>query len=140
LKAGTLPAGLGRGCDTNLSWIDGVMPGEPLWRAAATLAMMTQPWSTPAAAGNTGRQRPRGPGPVLRPGGWKALIESPRSPAHYRRFILRRCPTPARDRSPMKIPNRLRPLLDEGLIEEVLFPLMSGKEAQIFVVRAGGAI
>lgn len=40
----------------------------------------------------------------------------------------------------MKIPNRLRPLLDEGLIEEVLFPLMSGKEAQIFVVRAGGAI
>lgn len=40
----------------------------------------------------------------------------------------------------MKIPNRLLPLVSEGLIEEVLFPLMSGKEAQIFVVRAGGAI
>lgn len=37
----------------------------------------------------------------------------------------------------MKIPNRLKPLLDDGLIDEVLFPLMSGKEAAVFVVRVG---
>jgi len=37
----------------------------------------------------------------------------------------------------MKPAKRLQPLLDEGLIDEVLFQLMSGKEAQIFVVRCG---
>ena len=37
----------------------------------------------------------------------------------------------------MKIPKRLRPLVDDGLIDEVLFQLMSGKEAQVFVVRCG---
>ena len=29
----------------------------------------------------------------------------------------------------MKTPPRLQPLLDEGLIDEVLYALMSGKEA-----------
>lgn len=38
----------------------------------------------------------------------------------------------------MKIPKRLQPLVDDGLIDEVLYPLMSGKEADIFVVRCGG--
>ncbi len=38
----------------------------------------------------------------------------------------------------MKIPDRLQPLLEEGLIDEVMRPLMSGKEAQVFVVAAGG--
>ncbi|MSP56579.1 MAG: hypothetical protein EXR69_13420 [Myxococcales bacterium] len=38
----------------------------------------------------------------------------------------------------MKIPERLQPLLEEGLIDEVMRPLMSGKEAQVFVVAAGG--
>src|SRR5690606_38245649 len=42
--------------------------------------------------------------------------------------------------SPMKTPKRLQPLLDDGLIDEVLFQLMSGKEAQVFVVRCGEAI
>ncbi len=37
----------------------------------------------------------------------------------------------------MKIPKRLQPLVDDGLIDEVLYPLMSGKEADIFVVRCG---
>lgn len=37
----------------------------------------------------------------------------------------------------MKIPKRLQPLVDDGLIDEVLFPLMSGKEADVFVVRCG---
>ena len=40
----------------------------------------------------------------------------------------------------MKTPKRLQPLLDDGLIDEVLFQLMSGKEAQVFVVRCGEAI
>ena len=38
----------------------------------------------------------------------------------------------------MKVPNRLQPLLDQGVIEEVLRPLMSGKEADIYLVLAGG--
>ena len=40
----------------------------------------------------------------------------------------------------MKIPKRLQPLVDEGLIDEVLRPLMSGKEAAVFVVRCGEQI
>lgn len=38
----------------------------------------------------------------------------------------------------MKTPSRLQPLLDEGLIDSVQRQLMSGKEAMVFVVRAGG--
>ncbi|MEP0201674.1 MAG: PA4780 family RIO1-like protein kinase [Halioglobus sp.] len=37
----------------------------------------------------------------------------------------------------MKIPKRLQPLVADGLIDEVLYPLMSGKEADVFVVRCG---
>ncbi|PRY66575.1 RIO kinase 1 [Vreelandella songnenensis] len=37
----------------------------------------------------------------------------------------------------MKTPKRLQPLVDDGLIDEVLTQLMSGKEAQVFVVRCG---
>lgn len=37
----------------------------------------------------------------------------------------------------MKIPPRLRPLYDDGLIDEVLYQLMSGKEATVYVVRCG---
>jgi RIO kinase 1 len=37
----------------------------------------------------------------------------------------------------MKIPKRLRPLLEEGLIDGVTRQLMSGKEAMVFVVRCG---
>lgn len=37
----------------------------------------------------------------------------------------------------MKIPKRLQPLVDEGLVDEVLRPLMSGKEAAVYVVRCG---
>ena len=35
----------------------------------------------------------------------------------------------------MKIPQRLRPLVEEGVIDSVVRQLMSGKEAQVFVVR-----
>ncbi len=37
----------------------------------------------------------------------------------------------------MKIPARLQPLYDDGLIDEVLYQLMSGKEATVYVVRSG---
>ncbi|MBI5330219.1 MAG: serine protein kinase RIO [Betaproteobacteria bacterium] len=37
----------------------------------------------------------------------------------------------------MKIPKRLQPLLEDGLIDAVLRQLMSGKEAMVFVVRCG---
>ena len=37
----------------------------------------------------------------------------------------------------MKTPKRLQPLVDDGLVDEVLYPLMSGKEADVFVVRCG---
>ncbi|MBR9912462.1 MAG: serine protein kinase RIO [Gammaproteobacteria bacterium] len=40
----------------------------------------------------------------------------------------------------MKIPKRLQPLLDEGLIDEVISRLMSGKEADVFVVRCHAEI
>lgn len=40
----------------------------------------------------------------------------------------------------MKIPKRLQPLAEDGLIDEVLFQLMSGKEAQVYVVRCGDQV
>jgi RIO kinase 1 len=40
----------------------------------------------------------------------------------------------------MKTPKRLQPLVDDGLVDEVLRPLMSGKEAAVFVVRCGSEI
>lgn len=39
----------------------------------------------------------------------------------------------------MKVPKRLLPLLEEGLIDEVIGQLMSGKEATVYVVRCGEA-
>lgn len=38
----------------------------------------------------------------------------------------------------MKIPQRLEPLLQDGLIDEVLGQLMSGKESDVYVVRCHG--
>ncbi|MGB5473215.1 MAG: PA4780 family RIO1-like protein kinase [Gammaproteobacteria bacterium] len=40
----------------------------------------------------------------------------------------------------MKVPKRLQPLVDDGLVDEILTQLMSGKEAQVYVVRCGAAI
>jgi len=37
----------------------------------------------------------------------------------------------------MKIPKRLTPLVEDGLVDEVIRQLMSGKEAVVFVVRCG---
>jgi RIO kinase 1 len=40
----------------------------------------------------------------------------------------------------MKIPPRLQPLLEDGLIDDVNRQLMSGKEAMVFVVRCGDEV
>ena len=37
----------------------------------------------------------------------------------------------------MKIPKRLKPLVEDGLVDEVVRPLMSGKEADVYIVRCG---
>ncbi len=40
----------------------------------------------------------------------------------------------------MKIPARLQPLVDDGLVDDVIRQLMSGKEAMVFIVRCGDEI
>ena len=40
----------------------------------------------------------------------------------------------------MKIPKRLQPLVEDGLVDDVLSRLMSGKEADVYVVRCGSEI
>lgn len=40
----------------------------------------------------------------------------------------------------MKTPKRIQPLIEDGLIDEVVRPLMSGKEAKVYVVRCGDEI
>ena len=37
----------------------------------------------------------------------------------------------------MKTPKDLQPLIDDGVIDEVMWPLKSGKEAAVYVVRTG---
>ncbi|MDD0976313.1 PA4780 family RIO1-like protein kinase [Pseudomonas fontis] len=40
----------------------------------------------------------------------------------------------------MKTPKRIEPLIEDGLVDEVLRPLMSGKEAAVYVVRCGAQL
>jgi RIO kinase 1 len=40
----------------------------------------------------------------------------------------------------MKIPKALQPLIDDGVIDEVLRPLKSGKEASVYIVRSGDTV
>lgn len=40
----------------------------------------------------------------------------------------------------MKVPSRLKPLLEDELIEEVLGQLQSGKEAEVYLVRSAGVV
>ncbi|MDX1491758.1 MAG: PA4780 family RIO1-like protein kinase [Pseudohongiellaceae bacterium] len=40
----------------------------------------------------------------------------------------------------MKVPKRLEPLVRDGLVDEVISQLMSGKEAQVFVVKCGDTL
>jgi RIO kinase 1 len=41
-------------------------------------------------------------------------------------------------RHQMKTPEALQPLIDDGVIDEVIRPLKSGKEATVYLVRCGG--
>ena len=40
----------------------------------------------------------------------------------------------------MKFPKQLQPLIDDGLVDEVISQLMSGKEATVYIVRSGDEI
>ncbi|MNN06414.1 RIO1 family protein [compost metagenome] len=40
----------------------------------------------------------------------------------------------------MKAPKRIEPLIEDGMVDEVLRPLMSGKEAAVYVVRCGDTL
>jgi len=40
----------------------------------------------------------------------------------------------------MKIPKRLQPLIEDGLIDDVICELQSGKEAQVYMVRCGESV
>jgi len=40
----------------------------------------------------------------------------------------------------MRTPGRIQPLVDDGLVDEVIRPLMSGKEADVYAVRCGDEI
>jgi RIO kinase 1 len=40
----------------------------------------------------------------------------------------------------MKIPKRIQPLVDDGVVDEVIRQLMSGKEATVYIVRCGSKI
>jgi len=40
----------------------------------------------------------------------------------------------------MKVPKRIQPLVEDGLVDEVISQLMSGKEATVYVVRCGSDI
>jgi len=40
----------------------------------------------------------------------------------------------------MKFPKRLKPLFEDGLVDEVIRQLMSGKEATVYIVRCGSEI
>lgn len=37
----------------------------------------------------------------------------------------------------MKTPKQIQPLVDDGIVDEVIRPLMSGKEATVYIVRCG---
>ena len=52
----------------------------------------------------------------------------------YRRRTVR---VRTADNPTMKAPQRLQPLIDEGLVDSVVRQLMSGKEANVYVVRCG---
>jgi RIO kinase 1 len=69
-------------------------------------------------------------------------------PHHYNRFRHRHksridaFPPLAKSciRLPMKIPQRIQPLVDDGVVDEVISQLMSGKEASVYIVRCGSEI
>ncbi len=67
------------------------------------------------------------------PGGETALWVPPNHA-----FLLRGSIGTALASRSMKVPEHLQPLVEHGLVDEVVRPLMSGKEASLFIVRANG--
>lgn len=57
---------------------------------------------------------------------------------NYQSMAALAAPTSPRDT--LKTPQGLQALIDDGVIDEVLRPLKSGKEAAVYVVRSGGEI
>jgi len=51
-----------------------------------------------------------------------------------------RLPAPAAPKDTVKTPQGLQALIDDGVIDEVLRPLKSGKEAAVYIVRSGDEI
>lgn len=49
-------------------------------------------------------------------------------------------PAPTAPRDTVKTPQGLQALIDDGVIDEVLRPLKSGKEAAVYIVRSGDSI
>ena len=54
-------------------------------------------------------------------------------------IVVVHAPNPAQ-KAPLKIPERIEPLVEAGLVDSVSRQLMSGKEAMIYVVRCGGEV
>jgi RIO kinase 1 len=50
------------------------------------------------------------------------------------------CAPKQRTTVPMKIPKRIEPLVEDGLVDAVIRQLTSGKEAMVYVVRCGEEI
>ena len=57
--------------------------------------------------------------------------------ANHGKTLLFHTPLTRNDVDLMKTPKRLLPLIEDGLVDKVLYPLMSGKEASVYVVSSG---
>nr|WP_284691734.1 PA4780 family RIO1-like protein kinase [Pinirhizobacter soli] len=55
-------------------------------------------------------------------------------------MVNARLPVPTAPRDTVKTPQGLQALIDDGVIDEVLRPLKSGKEAAVYIVRSGDKI
>src|SRR6185437_3564341 len=77
---------------------------------------------------------------------WRGILHG--SMLHYQRLTSRRasCAHPPKRASrarktaateTMKVPKGLQPLIDDGVIDEVIRSLKSGKEATVYIVRSG---
>src|SRR5690606_36546055 len=71
-------------------------------------------------------------------GGAQCIVRAPRRAGAGVRPPERGRPVPAR--GAMKTPESLQALIDDGVIDAVLRPLKSGKEASVYVVRAGDEV
>ena len=79
----------------------------------------------------------------LIPLGFASCGEAESSPEAEKLFNYRALSTitpAARSRLTMKIPKELQALVDDGVVDEVLRQLDSGKEATVFIVRSGTEI